>query len=344
MGPLAMVVLSLMLPAPAPGADADASGPPSAGGAPVAVEVGFYALDFARVTAREESFDLTGYLELSWHDPRLALPEGDRPASGPGAWRRVDPSRIWTPRVFFENALEPPREHGAPVVEADADGRVTSWSVVSGKFSSPMDLRPFPFDRQRLRVRVGSFEDESVVRFAVKPELVIVEPDAFVTDWAIGEPSARIDSHQYVPGQPSYPRFEYAVAVGRRSTFYVWRIMVPLTLLVAVSWSAFWFEPTGLQPQISTCTAALISLVAFNFAIDFALPKVAYLTLIDRHALIGFAFVASAAAAVTMIHVAVTNGRLPLARSIQRVARWAFPPAYLMSTALNLASAPVLSG
>jgi hypothetical protein len=33
--------------------------------------------------------------------------------------------------------------------------------------------RRFPFDRQVLRVRIGAFDDESVVRFAVKRELVI---------------------------------------------------------------------------------------------------------------------------------------------------------------------------
>ena len=82
--------------------------------------------------------------------------------------------------------------------------------------------------------------------------------------------------------------------------------------------------------------AALSALVAFNFAIDFALPKVAYLTLIDRHALIGFGFVTAAVAVVTLIHVAVSRDRLPLARSIQRVARWAFPPAYSLAIAANL--------
>ena len=109
--------------------------------------------------------------------------------------------------------------------------------------------------------------------------------------------------------------------------------MVPLTLLAAVSWAAFWFEPVGLQPQISTCMAALIALVAFNFAVDFALPKVDELTLIDRHALIGFGFVAAAVVVVTLVHVAVTRDRLPVARSIQRVARWAFPPAYVLAVA-----------
>jgi hypothetical protein len=82
--------------------------------------------------------------------------------------------------------------------------------------------------------------------------------------------------------------------------------------------------------------ASLIALVAYNFAIDFSLPKLAYLTLIDRHALIGFAFVVVAVAAVTFVHVAVVQGRLDLARNIQRSVRWLYLPAYLGAVAANL--------
>ena len=222
MGLIATIGLTSLLAASGPQDIAEiieATSPPSADGQPVEVAIGFYALDFARVTVREESFDVTGYLELSWRDPRLALPGGEGPK--PGSGRRVDAGRIWTPRLLFENALEPPRYHGEPVVEADEHGLVTSWAVLSGKFSAPMDLRRFPFDRQVLRVRIGAFEDESVVRFAVKRELVIVDEEAFVSDWTVGGPRARVDAHRYVPGQEAYPRYEYRGGPrsgGRRST------------------------------------------------------------------------------------------------------------------------------
>src|SRR5215207_3767214 len=133
MGSFAVTGLFLILVTAArPSVHEDGTGalsPPSVDGRPVEVAIGFYALDFARVTAREESFDVTGYLELSWRDPRLALlGEGPKPGSG----RRVDAGAIWTPRLLFENALEPPRYHGEPVVEADEHGVVTSWAVLSG--------------------------------------------------------------------------------------------------------------------------------------------------------------------------------------------------------------------
>ena len=242
----------------------------------------------------------------------------------------------WTPRIFFENSLEQPRFQNEPVVEVDSSGVVTSWAIVSGKFSTPMDLRRFPFDREVMPVRIGANEDDSVVRFRVKPELVMVGDAAFVTDWAILRPSSRAETHRYVAGQATYSRFIHEVELSRRSTFYVWRVMVPLTLLAIVSWAAFWFEPVGLQPQISTCMASLIALVAFNFAIDFSLPKVSYLTLIDKHALIGFGFVVLSVAAVTLIHIAVKNERMATAYTIQRVVRWAFLPAYTLAVAVNL--------
>src|SRR5205085_12396835 len=111
-----------------------------------------------------------------------------------------------------------------------------------------------------------------------------------------------VASHRVVTSQAAYPRFTKEVEVDRRATFYVWRVMIPLFFLALVPWAAFWFEPVGLQPQISTCLASLIALVTFNFAIDFSLPKLVYLTLIDKHALIGFMFVVLSVAAVSMIH------------------------------------------
>jgi hypothetical protein len=341
MGFLTPTLLAFMLlaaPGPATAGDAPApaplTSPPAMGGKAVEVAIGFYVLDFARVTAREESFDLTGYLELSWRDPRLEAP------GEPKAVRRLDAGGIWTPKIYFENALEQPRYHDAPIIEIDHTGTVTTWSIVSCKFSAPMDLNRFPFDRQVLAVKIGAFDDESVVKFAVKRELVQVGTDAFLTDWTIGGATARADTRCFVTGQEHYARFMYAVEITRRSTFYVWRVMFPLTLLALVAWAAFWFEPVGLQPQISTCMASLIALVAFNFAIDFSLPKVTYLTLIDKHALIGIGFVIVAVAAVTLIHRAVDQKHVDQSRSIQRVARWTLLPAYILAVVLNLALHP----
>jgi hypothetical protein len=129
-------------------------------------------------------------------------------------------------------------------------------------------------------------------------------------------------------------RLLFEVSIRRRATFYVWRVLLPMTLLVIASWTVFWFEPTNLQPQISTGLAILLSLVTFTYAIDFSLPKVAYLTFIDRYTLTAFAFVLAAIFAVSAIHVILKAKGESTALRLQARARLVFPLAFFAAVGL----------
>jgi hypothetical protein len=159
--------------------------------------------------------------------------------------------------------------------------------------------------------------------------------EASVPDWNIVGIEARIAEPK--SGDPADKRFLFDVKVRRQSTFYIWRVLMPLTLLVFASWTVFWFEATNLQPQISTSLAILPSFVTFNYAIDFSLPKVAYLTFIDRYTLTSFAFVLSVTFAVTVIHVLLKAKGEEQATRLQAKARWGFPALYLSAVAVMTA-------
>lgn len=300
---------------------------------PVTVEVAVQILDFARVSSRDESFDVTAFVETRWVDPRLARSEG-----GSGRRRRLRPSQIWTPRLFFPNALEAPKEHGDPEAEVTDDGHVSFGRILSGKFSADLDLRSFPFDRQRLPMRIGSYYDRREIRLTFRPEEVTLADKAFLTDWDILGVVATPTEATYDLGNEPYNEILVVSRVARRPTFFVYRVLIPMTLLVMVSWLAFWFEPVGLQPQISTCMAVLISLAAFNFGMDFAMPKQNYLTFIDCHALLGFAIVAASSAVVAAVHRLVIAGKVPAALRIQRLARWSLPALYALAVGVEVAT------
>ncbi len=107
--------------------------------------------------------------------------------------------------------------------------------------------------------------------------------------------------------------------------------MLPLILLVAVSWGVFWVDPAQLQPQISTAVSVLLSIVVFNMTIDFALPKVAYFTFIDSHALMSYHFMGMTIATIFLIHHRLNTRGLDAARTLQRWARVVFPTTYLVA-------------
>ncbi len=298
--------------------------PPVEGGGPIEVGIGFHIADFGRITAREETFDVTAHLELHWRDPRLA--GGKRPEG-----------KLWVPLIYFDNAAEAPKPHAEPDIDVDEDGRVVYRTNLSGRFSTPLDLRKFPFDDQDLVVRISLADDLTEARLVPLPECMTMHDDAFLTDWEVVDQTFRVASRRYRAGGREHAMLEYRVRVDRRSTFYAWRVLLPLTLLSLIPALVFWFEPVNLQPQISTCMGTLIAMLAFGYSVDFALPKVAYLTMIDRHALIGFLFAATATIGVAVVHRAVTAGSIPNALKIQRRLRVLYPAAYVIVVGASLA-------
>ncbi len=297
---------------------------PGEGGKRLEVSVGMYLIDFARINLREESFDMAGYLDATWVDPGLAL----KASEAKGKIRRFRPNQVWTPALEFVNAVEQVLAEREGDLYVDDNGRAKQRIRFSHKFQSTMDLKRFPFDSQTLSIVVAPFDLHAKdIDLVIDPARMGRLKEASVTDWDIEEVSARLDKATEL--DPT-SRFLFDVKLRRHSTFYLWRILLPMTLLVFASWIVFWFEPTNLQPQISTGLAILLSLVTFTYAIDFSLPKVAYLTFIDRHVIASFLFVLATVFAVAMIHIFMARRGPEAAFRLQRRARIAFPAAFLL--------------
>jgi hypothetical protein len=300
------------------------------------VALGITLIDFARINIREETFDIEGYLDATWVDPALARPPG-APRLNPRDVR-LDPAR--TPVFEFVNSIDVVKFQHEGIIEIGDDGRVHRRVRFSGKFSTPLDLRHFPFDRQELVVVISVF-DPAGDRFDLRidPGRVRRLRYAFLSDWEIGGVYARIDRRDRDLGMGDGSYFVYRIQVARRSYYYLWRAILPMTLLVMSSWLVFWFEPTNLQPQISTALGILLSLVTFTFSIDISLPKISHLTFLDRHALTSLFFVLATILSVAVIHVELQRRGVKRALLIQWWARRAFPAVF----AVAIAGAAVVS-
>jgi hypothetical protein len=301
---------------------------------PIKIDIGFYLIDFARIVAREETYDLQGYIIASWVDPELARKPGDRQ----GEERRFATDALWAPNYEFTNSVEPVKTQNEAALIVDDDGRITQRFRFAGKFAWPLDLRRFPFDSQTLTVVLEPFEREMKdIVFNVRPELVGSLSSAFVTDWTIRGVDAKATVSDEAAFGRKNSRMVAAIRIERQSTFYIWRILMPLTLLLCTSWVVYRFDPTNLQPLISTTVAILLNVILFNFSIDFALPKVPYLTFIDSYAVTCFFFMIANMFIVTLIHVRCVRVGADAARAIQAKALRFLPPTFVVLIALEAA-------
>lgn len=145
-------------------------------------------------------------------------------------------------------------------------------------------------------------------------------------EWVFVPNPPVIDVHRYVQRGPFYPdfsRFTFQFTIRRQSAYYLWKIFLPLLLIVAASWTVFWIDDLGIN--IGTAFTMMLTVVAFNFAIADTLPRVPYLTFMDAVLLASYISVFLSIIVLMVAHRFRAAGNQSASDRTKRVSRYAFP-------------------
>ena len=86
------------------------------------------------------------------------------------------------------------------------------------------------------------------------------------------------------------PETRFTIKVERRYAFYLWKVFLPLLLMVVLSRAVFWIEARDLSNQVQIAIT-ILTVIAFAFAISATMPRVPYLTYVDAFFLACYVFV-----------------------------------------------------
>ena len=303
-------------------------------GKPIDVVIGLHVVNLASIDEVNEQFDLDAYLFARWTDPRLAyMPDGPQDQV-----RTYAREQIWTPQLEMINAANPrSRDEVSIVVKPDGTVRYVERLVV--KLSSTFKLRRFPFDRQQLLIIIHPF-------LAIGPHIKFTLDDN--STWTASEFKTYTSLAQWhllslqsqVRTAPAYggmtvPEARFEIDVSRRSSFYLWKVFVPLTLMVFLSWAVFWIEAGDLSNQITVAVTTILTVIAFAFAISATMPRLPYLTYIDAFFLECYIFVFLAVVELMTVHVTHrSERRRDLGLRIRNYSKWVIPAAFVVSNVI----------
>jgi hypothetical protein len=257
------------------------------------------------------------FVEVDWHDPRLALPKAERK----GEYRAVSLDEIWAPSVLVVNdrGLTPqlPR-----VASIDDFGNVDYRQRVTGELAVDLELEEFPFDTQRLPIELISYKhtpDE--MQFSLDAEISGNDGSFSAEGWQfdILEPEL---GELMIPGaRKARPMLTYFIEAKRNSHYYLWTMFLPMALITLMAWTAFWLQPDIVPARIGISTGSIFSLIAFGFSIRLSLPPVSYMTRADAF-VIGSTVLVFLALAITVLGSRwASAGRMELALRVNASAR-----------------------
>ena len=110
----------------------------------------------------------------------------------------------------------------------------------------------------------------------------------------------------------------------RRSGYLVRVVVLPLMLIVALSWVIFWMDRESLSNRINISFIALLTVVAFQIMVEQALPAIPDLTLMAGFLAINYVLLAATIVAVTAF-ASIASVRYSTARSLSPRSRRRFP-------------------
>lgn len=293
---------------------------------PTTVHFMVFVVDIDEIDDAAQNFTANVYLRLRWKDARLANPEG--------AIRQIPLSEVWNPRLLLANQ-QGVIPHSLPeIVQVHPDGTVMYHQRYTGKLSQRLMLADFPRDSHTFTIQfvaAGYHADE----LTFEPESIrsirggSMANTLSLADWKILSFEAVVAPYSPIE-EIRTAGFAFQFQAKRYVGYYLWQVVLPLAVVVIMSWAAFWIGREHIGVRIAVATSSILTLIAHRFVLASLLPRLPYMTHLDYFTVGSTLLVLLALIAVIATGFLAAHGHDHQARRIDLLARGTFPSAFLL--------------
>ena len=158
---------------------------------------------------------------------------------------------------------------------------------VTGKFTTTVDLRKYPYDRQELDILL---EDQKAgvdqIIFTADKGRTSLDSSFRLSSFGAAGTGAVTYKHKY-PARFDrddlyVSRYKFTLAIDRFATSAAFSVFVPAFIIVLISLTGMWVPPEELEVRTSAGAPMLAAAVLFHFSLIQSLPATGYLTHADK--------------------------------------------------------------
>lgn len=299
---------------------------------PIPVRIGVRMDQITSIDQVSENFGVVADVRLEWDDPALAFNPDEcqcviqtfRSSSFPQFLDQQGVT-VWPVAVLYNQQGR--RDSQAQTFVVDATGHVIYVERFTATLQAPdFDFRRFPFDEQQFYIRVRS---EFPERFYVFEELEgysDLGEQLGEEEWIVTDFETTIDTID------DSSRFNFGFRAERHLSYYIFRIFLPLLIITAVSWIIFFLRDYGRRVEVAS--GNLLLLIAFNFTISSDLPRLGYLTLLDKLLITAFVITSLAIIVNVVLRRLELTGKQETVKSVDTYVLWGYPIVFVLAIGL----------
>ncbi|XP_046358983.1 cys-loop ligand-gated ion channel-like isoform X1 [Haliotis rufescens] len=243
-------------------------------------------LKIGEIDTMKEQFSADVFIQARWREPSL-----DHSTE-----RNVDDvnwTERWNPKLLIQNVASDQKQSvWFDVQFNEGQAFVLEKRRLKGWFTENLELEAFPFDIQHLSLMITSdLSSKEVTLVEDDLELSSVNRLSFIDEqeWEMRnfvELLPQVTKREYSSAKHEFPSVLVRCCAFRRPGFFIWNILCVMCLISSLSFSTFSVDQTKPQNRLQLSFTLVLTGVAFKFVATQSLPKIPYLTYLDRYILI----------------------------------------------------------
>lgn len=171
----------------------------------------------------------------------------------------------------------------ASSVEKIIDSPKEKFYRVQAALVSPVDLRSFPFDVQRMEIALeDKRSDRSKVVFSPNLNESGIDPSVVFVGWDVLGWRAFERPHRYDAYDETFSQYVFAVDIARIGLNSFFKTFVPVLIIVLIVLFSFVMDPDKITNRLTVATSSLVGAIVFHISIANQIPPIGYLTIADK--------------------------------------------------------------
>jgi hypothetical protein len=303
---------------------------------PTLVQTGLKLQQIVSIDQSNEIMTAVGTIKLAWQDPRLAFSPDECKCEVKEYTENNFNEFLnktggdWPDFTFFNQQGN--RWSLNRIVDVLPDGSVTYLERFSTNFQLNFDFAPFPFDTENFYIHADMLYPEDRYVMVPMEDFSEIDPEHGEDEFILTDFDTSVSS---VTASRAYPtsRFTFHFSAPRYLMYYVFRLFVPILLIISVSYVTFFLK--DYTKRIEVATGNLLLFIAFSWSLAEEYPRMGYLTFMD--VIMAITFVINTLVVLYNVYLKwlEMHEQGQKADRIDRVADWVYPLGYVVSFGLT---------